>query len=353
MIEKHDIHGFECCYCPKTFTSEDRLLKHAGMYHPLRPARNMNYRPCKDCQLFINVKEARDHMEIEHEKPNECPFCSFEIGKIEIHDVTSVQIQTNGTLTPAQKIKKHLSMKCMKRHTCQCHKEFLTKSDLNDHKSECTGTKYVQKRIEVVCNKCGETMDSQKLRKHRERFHPEDQPRNYACPSCPKKFFYASKLQSHLRQYHMPQAKLHCHLCEKSFSTEEYLKYHLSTVHEPPKLKCPFCEKLFRIKINVTQHMRGCHFPPSFECRQCGQRFHHRPLVSSHLKNQHGVAVEKVEETIRRIDVGLKEYVDKIVSIETPTSNKTDNSSESSMEAPTNMPVFPSEMGIMASVEVC
>ena len=83
LAEKHDIHEIVCCFCTKSFTSTKQRRNHIYMYHPLRPAKDMDHQPCKECQLFISEREAHDHMEIEHKKHNECPFCPFQAGNIE------------------------------------------------------------------------------------------------------------------------------------------------------------------------------------------------------------------------------------------------------------------------------
>ena len=82
MAEVHDVLDIQCCYCLKSFSTDQRRSVHAKMYHPKRQSTKARRHICKECDLFMNIKEAVDHMEIEHNKPNECPFCSFEVGKV-------------------------------------------------------------------------------------------------------------------------------------------------------------------------------------------------------------------------------------------------------------------------------
>ena len=48
-----------------------------------------------------------------------------------------------------------------------------------------------------------------------------------------------------------------CLICEKKCSSQTYLKYHLSKVHEgkKPQHDCFICERKFYFKSDINQHM--------------------------------------------------------------------------------------------------
>ena len=320
MVEIHNIHDWQCCYCSKTFSSKERRYKHAKMYHPLRTPRTIDYQPCKDCQLFINEKEAKDHMEIEHDKPNECPFCGFEVGKMNVNDPVDVKIQTRALYTPMQKIKWHVRVLHMQMYRCRCGKEFRSKEVYDEHRDKSLNEslrtveacKFVgpSKQIgRTVCSICGESILANKMSAHTRTRHLDSTTLGYDCPECKQRFSKANYLRDHLKNYHYPETKIRCQMCDKSFPNKDEVRYHMIT-HLPPTMKCPLCEKYFKTRGNVIQHIKGCHFPPSYECRECGVRFRLGVQASLHVKSKHGL--KSSDGALKTIDVGMGPTLDLI-----------------------------------------
>ena len=59
---------------------------------------------------------------------------------------------------------------------------------------------------------------------------------------------------------HEENIKNMCKICEKSFSSKQYLNRHIKSVHEGIKdHKCDLCEKSFSTKQYLNTHMKSVH----------------------------------------------------------------------------------------------
>ena len=293
-----------------------------SMYHPLRPAKDLDYQPCKECQLFISERESYDHMEIEHKKQDECPFCSFHVGSLEFSQVSNADIkgQCNMHLSSCKKLMNHIRISHRTNFKCSdCDEKFLTEEQLREHKNsrlnesdrtvDACHHKPKKKIVPAVCSHCGKSVKSLKV--HLAKFHDVGRKEylKYGCSFCPAVFAEPRKLRRHLAQMHLPQNRYKCQKCEKTFATEEYLKLH-HPFHDPPSLKCPQCDKCFKWGSNIIQHLRGSHYPPSYECSSCSQRFHHRAAARMHLNKQHNI--EDVDGNIIKHKIGMDADIEKV-----------------------------------------
>ena len=312
LAQKHDIHDFVCCFCPKKFENHIKRYRHIHMYHPPRPAKSIDCQPCKECQLFITKRESVDHMEIEHGKRDECPFCPFKVGDEDLSRLHTIEFacQSNTRLTGRRKLKTHISKSHRTSFGCgRCGVNFTSKETLIEHRKrdlkDSERTVEPCKKINyepptTICNLCGRKTRSMVV--HMATAH-SDKPGDYECSFCQKRFNRPKDLRKHVAKLHLPQMRHKCGICGKTFSDNEALKLHRK-IHDEPSIKCPQCDKLFKWKSNVIQHLRGCHYPPKYECLPCGQRFHHKPAARMHLDKQHHL--QQVEEFIKvhAVDMG-------------------------------------------------
>ena len=63
-----------------------------------------------------------------------------------------------------------------------------------------------------------------------------------------------------------------CEFCENTFSKNDILKWHQSTVHENQRnFKCGHCEKRFPSKTFLQRHLLTAHI--KFECGLCEKSY--------------------------------------------------------------------------------
>ena len=63
------------------------------------------------------------------------------------------------------------------------------------------------------------------------------------------------------------RSKFPCELCNKTFFTKAYLKYHISAYHKDPldnyedpnRIPCPLCPKTFTRKRDMQRHVANLH----------------------------------------------------------------------------------------------
>ena len=317
LAKKHNIHENVCCFCTKTFASIEQRSYHISMYHPLRHSKSMDSQPCKECQLFIREKDSFEHMEIEHDKQHECPFCPFKVGDMEYCQVSLVDIRTqcNAHLSSQRKLINHIKWTHRIKFRChKCLKSFNNASLLSEHKTvlknESERTVELCEKYEKfksitpipVCTLCGKSI--RKLKKHMAVVHDVGKEAwfKYKCTLCSAAFGYPADLKKHLAEAHYPENRFKCHKCEKTFATEKRMRIHL-VHHDAPSIKCPQCDKTFKTITNAMQHLQGCHYPPKYECLSCTLRFQFRSVARIHLKKQHNTDNFEDNLRIHKIDM--------------------------------------------------
>ena len=76
-----------------------------------------------------------------------------------------------------------------------------------------------------------------------------------------------------------------CKSCGKSFSSAQYLKKHIHTIHEGHKdYNCEYCGKSFSQKISLTKHIHTVHEGhKDFKCESCGESFSCATNLKKHI----------------------------------------------------------------------
>lgn len=79
--------------------------------------------------------------------------------------------------------------------------------------------------------------------------------RTHACSLCPKKFFDAKAVGTHIRAVHKNDGRsLKCSYCEKAFKHRTDLTKHLRTHLGDKMYKCPDCSEGFRKPWDLKRH---------------------------------------------------------------------------------------------------
>lgn len=302
----HGVMEDVCVACPdRKFSDDEDRRVHNDLYHYRRFNKMRRTQPCKQCQFPLNRAQACNHMQMEHGKPNQCPFCPFSPSNLDMTDMNSVLVTTSTKDTDLlSRMKQHVRMEHPMNDpeifVCGCKKRFRKKEDYNEHRSrkipdterKIPICKHLLRDSErAVCGHCGLTFQKNYLAKHSASAHGVDveETLKFACKYCPKRYEFVYSLKKHMTQKHFPEKKEYfCEVCPKVFSTRESLVRH-NKIHGSKKYKCPRCPKVFNSEMNVRQHLRGIHYPPAFECKLCGRMFHHHHIIKPHLRQIHKV----------------------------------------------------------------
>ena len=210
LVRRHQVnHGiYACQHCSETRASEEELQDHLKEVHPQKPTRI----PCPKCGASVVSGHAYDrHMEkCPGREALICPLCKKGF-KQEI------------------RLKKHIAQHEGRTEYFQCDK--------------------CEYKTNIKCN----------LKKHQAVVHT-DEPGDFTCTDCGKKFTTAGYLKRHMRVH--TEGRPHvCHLCSKAFTTAPYLANHLQTHNAPDAVPCTEkdCDRAFKTTKLMNKHRLEFH----------------------------------------------------------------------------------------------
>lgn len=271
---------FECFICHKSLKSEHSVSSHLKRVHHKRGKRFK----CEICSLsFLHSFRLKYHIKIVHQKIR--PFVCSECGK---------SFKTKGILRSHGYV--HTGERPYNCSIDGCDSRFTTKPSLNRHlyvkhgihspKCKCNvccqhyaiGRRpeevLNQQQTEHKCDYCDEIFSMHDaMQNHMMQFHSD--AAQFACRTCPEKFFNKFYLQSHLSSAH--GKKHECDECGLMFNCKSRVQRHIDVVHLHKRMfKCEYCELTFKYKIRQINHVRSFHtgerpFQCSFE--NCSERF--------------------------------------------------------------------------------
>ena len=92
--------------------------------------------------------------------------------------------------------------------------------------------------------------------------------------------------------------KVKCSICDKAFSSEQYMKGHKTRVHKEKDFLCRICDIKFTKGEDMKFHMEKAHTkpkekkrsaePPQIECIKCSKSFITKIELMTHDKTEHG-----------------------------------------------------------------
>jgi len=81
---------------------------------------------------------------------------------------------------------------------------------------------------------------------------------------------------------------LTCPHCKKSLSSKQYLKEHISTVHERNRYGCNECDKTFSSVVHLKSHYNTKHLKcEAFVCNTCGKKYGSLNTLRNHKRQSH------------------------------------------------------------------
>ncbi|ODN05510.1 Transcription factor IIIA [Orchesella cincta] len=169
-----------------------------------------------------------------------------------------------------------------------CDKKFQKKWMLKEHEAGHTGGNPF-KCDEEACGK--EFRDFRLFRAHKrvhEKAKREKQVYNCSVEQCQLSFTKWSELVNHKKSCHPTELK--CSVCEKTFSSKQYLKVHVQ-VHEEERTsyQCPIkdCPRFYLHIKNLNHHLRIKHEDLGFQCPKCKRKLSSKQKLDHHIKTIH------------------------------------------------------------------
>lgn len=118
-----------------------------------------------------------------------------------------------------------------------------------------------------------------------------EKERLYECHYCNGKFLSKYSVWRHIKRHFlsMNQTKREqCSICGQSFSTQLNLRRHIQTIHEGLKpYACPICQKQFTSQHYVKTHMTHHKGERKFKCKFCDLTYRDPGSASGHMRKFH------------------------------------------------------------------
>ena len=132
--------------------------------------------------------------------------------------------------------------------------------------------------IKFTCDDCQKTYSTrQSLKRHMSDVHKGLKP--FKCTSCDSKFANGQGLKNHIAAIHGGKKPYQCQKCDSSFATNQGLKRHISSVHEEQKqFKCQKCQYACALKYNLDLHLNTVHGNDTTNCSKCNEEFTRKDL---------------------------------------------------------------------------
>ncbi|CAG0914151.1 unnamed protein product [Notodromas monacha] len=185
------------------------------------------------------------------------------------------------------------------RFSCEeCGKAYFGYRAFLNHKT----LKHPKSNETQICEICGDTILASGVarERHIRKHNPSKRPAR-TCHICGNVYYYVLGLQNHLFKAHgigegIPKhsrVRKRCELCGRSWSTCDFYRQHMYTVHniEVPGLKrfqCAFCPKVFHVKMLLESHTHSHTGVKKYDCARCGYATKYYCNWAKHLRKVHG-----------------------------------------------------------------
>ena len=151
--------------------------------------------------------------------------------------------------------------------------------------------KYLEQRHYLVhqesrnfkCEVCEKSFKTLEYLKFHARIHgPDDERYTHCCEVCGRKFTQKANLESHMR-IHTGDRPFKCEFCPKSFSQKGNLDEHRRTHTGEKPYVCDICGSRHTRKGELLLHVRCIHtHERPFQCAYCPKNFQRRDLLRKH-----------------------------------------------------------------------
>ena len=145
----------------------------------------------------------------------------------------------------------------------------------------------IENKSGFECKLCSKTFAKPAfLKSHQKFMHAE---KKFSCQFCQRKFSHQRHLDYHLEAHGVKKKKaanlsFKCDICDKMLSSKHFLKIH-HRIHTGEKpFKCSICKNDFRTRINLRKHMWGHTGETPYKCQICSEAFRYSTTLTSHMK---------------------------------------------------------------------
>ena len=136
---------------------------------------------------------------------------------------------------------------------------------------------------EHKCTVCGKGFQSPSHLKRHMTSHTGE--KLFECEICGKKLGYRKSYTRHMRTHTCPPKQ--CHMCKRSYRSQEAFEKHLKD-HEVPRIhKCDICGSLYDSPSSLRSHYRVHTGEKPFCCEVCDQRFTQSSSLYFHMRTIH------------------------------------------------------------------
>ena len=206
---------------------------------------------CSICGLETNWKISV-HMRFFHDD-TPCGDCGMILKGVKEYKLHRKRVHTKEVILEEENAKK-----VNPEFICStCGKGYSVKQSYLDHLVTHRPTPPYHK----VCEHCGDQFDSRKeYAKHYNRKHAVPKRSEGKCEDCGKTF---KNLKQHVKIAHLGLKKTRkpvpCPECNKIFSSNENLSYHMNVHTGAKPYQCFYCENAYQNKSNRNNHIKKSH----------------------------------------------------------------------------------------------
>ena len=201
-------------------------------------------------------------------------------------------------------------------YQCQlCSMTFPKKKDLREHAETQHDGKFIQ------CEQCESKFSTQSALKKHMTYHSDERP--FSCELCQKTFKTLNHLKMHAKrttpctedETRLNENRIlddafeviedsssvqsfQCKLCEKSFTTRQFVRQHVKMVHGEKTFECEECEAKFTSKCSLERHTMSHTGEKPFSCDLCNRSFRLQSQLTRHTQRSKPCNEEDPSETI-------------------------------------------------------
>ena len=129
----------------------------------------------------------------------------------------------------------------------------------------------------------------------------QDIEKEFKCSLCKSSFTRNNDLKRHISSVHEGKRPFNCEKCDSTFKESSHLKSHERRVHEGTKtFSCTYCDKRFSGNNDLTRHLSTVHgVKTPYNCNFCDISFKWNSNLRRHLKSVHKRNLKGLPKRIR------------------------------------------------------